>query len=88
MNPDRLTALIEAYCTALRDQIKAQPAGWLRFAGDTPDAKAVRVAMKTHELISAGHVGLIQWWSDAFKVTCAKLKIGHSQEAISNYLEG
>ena len=86
MNPDRLTTLIEAYALALREEIKLRPASWLRFAGDTAEDKIIRVACAAHDLIGRGQLAMIQTDSDAWRRTCAALRIPQTVEGIKEYL--
>ena len=88
VDPARLTALIEAYAEALTKAVRADPEAFKLQPEDTPESKALRVALKSAWLIENYGIGAVMWQNSTFDNACRALGVSHSEEAIQAYLEG
>jgi hypothetical protein len=82
-----LNKLIETYAEELVAEAKRYKTGWLLHPQDTPQDKAVRVAVKTHELIVGGYVSMLQLNSPPWQRACERLKIEPTVEGVTGYLQ-
>lgn len=88
MNPSRVQSFLEAYAAGLVAAIKRRPHQYRLKADDTSESYAIRVCLKTAELIEASGLQFLNTEADGFRRACESLQIEHSESAIRAYLEG